>query len=62
VNWDCFVARASLRKRFAFVAGNDGETLRPTKLSNSQNHHAQADLLLPSCAGLTRASIKKESF
>jgi hypothetical protein len=25
---DCFVARAPLRKRFAFVAGNDGGSLQ----------------------------------
>jgi hypothetical protein len=27
---DCFVAYAPLRKRFAFVAGNDGGALNPT--------------------------------
>jgi hypothetical protein len=35
---DCFVAYASLRKRFAFVAGND-DLVRPLPAAKSHRQH-----------------------
>src|SRR5882672_4170347 len=41
---DCFVARAPLRKRFAFFAGNDVEraVLRPSALQISNSRYTSA--------------------